>query len=168
MRQYFKPLRPGRVRVPGGSTIEAPEHYIWRGMIARCHSVKRKDYHKYGGRGISVCNVWRKSYALFLEDVGPRPSTKHQIDRIDTLGNYEPGNCRWVTSKENNSNRRDTHFIEANGERLCIAAWAERLGTFRSTIFSRIYLRGWDPVVAVTTKPRYMGRGGLRKCLVSE
>lgn len=76
---------------------------IWAGILRRCFNNNFKFFHRYGGRGITICDRWLK-FENFLEDMGVRPAML-QIDRIDNDGNYEPGNCRWVTSAVNNSNR---------------------------------------------------------------
>lgn len=76
---------------------------IWAGMIARCTNSNLKAFKYYGGRGIKVCERWLK-FENFYKDMGDRPKNL-QIDRINNDGNYEPGNCRWVTSKVNNSNK---------------------------------------------------------------
>jgi hypothetical protein len=81
-----------------------PEHESWLAMKARCYIKDRKDYHRYGGRGIIVCTQWF-DFFNFLEDMGFRPSLKHTLDRIDTNGNYEPDNCKWSTIIEQNNNR---------------------------------------------------------------
>lgn len=74
-------------------------------MIARCEDSKRENFRYYGGLGVTVCERWRKSFSAFLEDMGERPAGK-TIDRIDTYGIYEPGNCRWATAKEQRANQR--------------------------------------------------------------
>lgn len=76
---------------------------IWQGLFQRCQNPKCKAYKYYGGRGIKIADKW-KTFEGFYEDMGNRPSNL-QLDRINNDGNYEPGNCRWVTCKVNNSNR---------------------------------------------------------------
>lgn len=83
-----------------------PEHQTWRDIKKRCSNKKRADYKYYGGRGIKVCERWRDSFRAFLEDMGRRPGPSYSIDRIDNMRDYEPGNCRWATMKEQCSNRR--------------------------------------------------------------
>lgn len=78
----------------------------YQAMKHRCLNPKNKHYINYGGRGITICQRWLDSFRNFMEDMGPKPTPKHTIDRIDSDGNYEPGNCRWATPKEQSKNKR--------------------------------------------------------------
>lgn len=82
-----------------------PEYTCWGSMRHRCRNPKSSKYADYGGRGISVCERWN-SFENFLADMGRRPTPAHSLDRINNDGNYEPGNCRWATPKEQMNNRR--------------------------------------------------------------
>lgn len=78
----------------------------WRKMMARCRDPKSNRYALYGGRGIKVCERWASSFSNFLAEMGERPSKAHSIDRIETDGNYQPGNCKWSTALEQRHNQR--------------------------------------------------------------
>lgn len=98
---------------------------VWADIIARCEDEKEKAYKDYGGRGISICEEWRKDFQKFYDWSMENGYKKGlQIDRINNDGNYEPSNCRWVTRIVNANNKRSNKFIEHNGERKTIAEWA--------------------------------------------
>lgn len=83
------------------------EYRVYRGMLIWCSDPKRVNYKYYGGRGIKVCAEWVASFSSFIGYMGPRPSAKHTLDRHpDNDGNYEPGNVRWATMKEQAQNKR--------------------------------------------------------------
>ncbi len=106
----------------------SPEYRAWINLRVRClPNSDGKDYKNYAGRGITVCPDWKDDFAAFLSYVGLRPSSKHSIDRIDNNGNYEPGNVRWATPKQQANNRRvavvDYTKLSANGIKGAAAKW---------------------------------------------
>lgn len=119
---------------------QSPEWQIWSQMIQRCSNPKNVGWSNYGARGISVCARWRESFAAFFDDMGPRPSGEHSIDRRDNVKNYEPGNCRWTTDLEQQRNRRNSvmtlelareaRAVKAAGKNL--SAWARDKGVTRA------------------------------------
>lgn len=83
------------------------EYITWNSIKDRCENPRDADYKYYGARGIKMCAYWRHSFNNFLADMGRRPRPELSIDRIDSDGDYEPGNCRWATITEQNQNRRN-------------------------------------------------------------
>ena len=86
------------------SRLKSREYTSWSMMIWRCENPKASNFHRYGGRGITVCERWRNSFEAFLADMGPRPKGT-SIHRVNNDGNYEPSNCMWATSKEHALNK---------------------------------------------------------------
>jgi hypothetical protein len=98
----------GRRNRKHGETVgkRTAEYRIWSGLLARCYNKKVKDYPRYGGRGIGVCERWRNSFEAFLEDMGRRPARNYTIERVNNDSHYTPQNCKWATMAEQNRNRR--------------------------------------------------------------
>lgn len=88
-----------------------PIFSIWQSMLNRCRNKNKDFYHRYGGRGIKVCERWQV-FENFYKDMGDRPSNKHELDRIDNDGDYCPENCRWITHSENVRNSSITSLTE--------------------------------------------------------
>jgi len=112
----------------------AKEYNIWRAMKDRCLNENNHAFHIYGGRGIKICDRWLNSYENFLEDMGRCPDG-HSIDRIDNNGNYEPGNCRWATPKEQCCNTNRNIWIEAKGLKMILTDWARYFGIHPSNFY---------------------------------
>lgn len=128
-------------------------HRSWSQMRTRCANPKDPSYEYYGARGIKVCQRWA-DFTLFLQDMGERPSLLYSLDRHpNTNGNYEPGNCRWATHKEQMRNRRNTVRLTFAGETLPVSQWAERIGKPNKTLLQRIKL-GWTPAQVIEIEPR--------------
>lgn len=126
------------------------EYMAWWHMKSRCTDPKHPSFSDYGARGIAVCAEWLNDWRAFVAHVGPRPSKKHSLDRIDNARGYEPGNVRWATATEQSRNRRSNLELTVRGEKLCVAAWAERVGISRHVIYDRLR-RGWDAERAIFT-----------------
>lgn len=129
---------------------KTPEYRAWQGMKDRCSNKNKPNYHRYGGRGIKVCDIWRLSFTRFLYDMGKRPSPKHSLDRIDNDGNYEPGNCRWTTIEVQANNRGNSVKYEVFGESLTASQIAREYNISTSCLKHRLE-HGWDIIRAVTT-----------------
>lgn len=127
----------------------SPEFSSWSAMRKRCLNKRHHAYHRYGGRGITICDEWIDSFEAFYRDMGPRPKNL-TLERKDTNKGYSKENCIWATRAEQNINRRNTRLIEHDGKRLTIKEWSKVCGLKVCTINSRIH-DGWDPVKAITT-----------------
>lgn len=116
---------------------------IWQEMKQRCYNPKCNRYYTHGARGIKVCQRWLHSFEDFMKDMGPRPKGGC-LERKDNDGDYTPENCRWATRKEQARNKRNTFWVEYQGERLSLAEWCERLGLKYHTTAERLR-RGMAP-----------------------
>lgn len=124
------------------------EHTSWRHMLERCKNPNCKDWPHYGGRGIKVCPEWEGSFETFYRDMGDKPDGM-SLDRIDVDGDYEPGNCRWATGKEQARNTRENVVVSYKGQSRPISEWAEILGMDYHTLYCRLQIHGWEVVRAM-------------------
>jgi len=124
----------------------------WKAMKSRCLNVRNVMYYMYGGSGIKVCDRWM-DFGNFLADMGERPSTEYSLDRFPNCeGDYEPGNCRWATAKQQANNRADNHRITHKGETKTLMEWSESIGQPFSFLVGRLKA-GWTFAEAIN-KPR--------------
>ncbi len=163
---YFnvgKRLKHGHTRGPRTSEWRTPTYRTWIMMHGRCRNKNDKDhYPDYGGRGIKVCERWsgEDGFANFLADMGERPEGK-TLDRFPNgNGDYEPGNCRWATRKEQQRNRRNNTILTCDGVSKCLAQWADDTGVSAVTITWRLQ-NGW-PIEKALGTPARRGNNGSR------
>lgn len=115
---------------------------IWTGMKTRCHNPKNHTFKEYGQRGIALCGEWN-SYVVFRDWAITNGYTDGlTIDRIDVNGNYEPSNCRWVTSKEQMANTRRNRVITIDGQTMIFTEWLLKLGLWKPNVYSCAKRRG--------------------------
>ena len=150
LKNRISPSCGCRYRTAGGRSKSAT-YASWLAMMHRCENPKRQFFYRYGGRGIGVCERWRK-FENFYADMGDRPSGT-SLDRINNEGNYEPRNCRWATPTEQANNKSRSLRFCYNGIEDNARGWSRRLGIKYSVLKDRIY-RGWSFERAITQKVR--------------
>lgn len=134
-------------------------YHIWLCMKQKCSNPKNPEFKRYGKRGITVCAEWKNDFQCFWdwsyangykEEIMPNGKNKWTIDRIDTNGNYEPSNCRWVDMLIQSNNKRDNHLITYEGETLTLAQTARKYGINRQLLSERLCY-GWSIDEAIKT-----------------
>lgn len=116
---------------------DSPEYNSWEGMHSRCNDKKKWNYHRYGGRGITVCKRWN-SYKNFIADMGRRPSKNHTLDRENNSLGYYPSNCRWATKIEQQNNMRNNRMCKINGKKMTVAQAARELGISYMKVWHKV------------------------------
>ena len=139
-------------------------YHVWYGMVDRCKNPKHKFYHRYGGRGICVCDEWidYDMFATWALANGYKEGLS--IDRINNDGNYEPSNCRWATTKEQHNNTSQCSFKTINGITKSVSEWAEEYGIRHGLVLHRLS-RGMSIEDALTTESKYRGKGIPIRCI---
>ena len=111
---------------------------VWCTMKERCSNPHHKSFRRYGGRGISVCQEWL-DFSVFRDwALASGYADGRTIDRVNNDGNYEPGNCRWATRREQNRNYSRNRMLTFNGDTKCVQDWAQELGINSTTILFRL------------------------------
>lgn len=154
------PVNPNSVRAWKHGHAKTPLQYTseyrsWQAMKARCFDRNNVKFPNYGGRGIEVCIQWL-DFKNFISDMGMKPTARHQLERINTNGNYEPSNCRWATRLEQANNTRRNRMLSFAGFTLTMSEWARQLGVSYYALRSRMQ-NGWS-VSDALTRPFNTGR----------
>lgn len=160
-------LTSGKVRSCGclkgapiihGHAFRGNKHHLyetWLGLRQRCNNPKKREYHRYGGRGIKVDPRW-DSFVSFLADMESTWKPGLSINRKDNDGPYSPENCEWATQHEQMNNMSGNRPLTFNGETLNIGQWCSKLGLKMVLILNRLDKLGWTVEKALTTPPRKM------------
>lgn len=148
-RRGYSNLRHG----DSGHGTRHPLYKTWAGILRRIDNPNERNFARYGGRGIKVCERWR-DYVNFKADMAEGYAQGLSIERIDNAGDYEPGNCRWATRKEQCRNRRSNTMITFRGETKALSEWAELLDIPWHRITQRIRKLGWSVERAMTEPAR--------------
>ena len=135
---------------------------VWQNIKRRCYTKTNPSYKYYGACGVKVCKEWRESFEAFYtwaiangyDENAPKGVCT--LDRVDIYGNYEPNNCRWVSMKAQNFNRKANVILEYNSKKQTLTEWANELNINPSTLYHRIK-RGWSVERALTTKVKANG-----------
>lgn len=149
---YQREQTASRLTTHGG--FGSGEYNIWLKMRGRCSDPTDPSFHRYGGRGITVYAPWHNSFPDFLAAIGKRPSASYTLDRINNDGNYEPGNVRWATRREQARNRANTQWVAYKGASRKLIDVCEELGVPGSIAIGRRH-RGWpDEALFMPPKTR--------------
>jgi hypothetical protein len=133
-----------------------PEYKVWCGIIQRCTNQNYPKWKDYGGRGITICERWR-DFPNFYKDIGPRPTPKHTVERINNEKGYEPGNVEWATKLVQGNNKRNNRLITFQGKTLTVSQWSRELNLPYFTLMYRIK-NGWTAEETLTTPVRPITR----------
>lgn len=140
------------IRTSHGDSVggkRAKEYMIWLTAKQRTCNPNNPRYPHYGARGITMCERWKNSYEAFLEDMGRCPD-RHQLERINNDGNYEPSNCKWATKVQQMNNMRTNFRVTHDGRTQTVAQWAREFGMSDNVLRGRLHL-GWSFTEAVST-----------------
>lgn len=150
-------IRKARVTTHGQSKTNI--YKIWTGLFTRCYNPNCKSYFRYGGAGITVCQRWH-IFENFRDDMGPRPSLGHSVERRDGTKGYSPENCYWGTDSDQARNKRTTIYLIVDGVKRPLMEWVDITGLPRTALVQR-YKAGW-PHKQIVSQPLRSDK--RRKC----
>lgn len=152
-----------------GKMVRPPGYGSWTAMKSRCYCKADDSYHKYGAKGITVCDRWLGADGLknFLTDMGPKPSPHHSVGRKDWRLGYTPENCEWQTSIEQGLYKSNSRMFTHNGKTQCLTAWERELGLAIGSLRLRLK-RGWSLHKALSTPRLNRGLASVRHQLPTE
>lgn len=127
------------------------EYVIWKNIRRRCRCVTHSDFHRYGAKGRTMCDLFYNSFDDFLKEVGMRPSEAHSIERKDNKLGYVEGNIKWATPAEQNRNKSNNIWVTMDGQTKILQDWCDEYGIGRSTVQNRIDRGGWTAEDAIKT-----------------
>jgi hypothetical protein len=127
-----------------------PEFRVWGTMLSRCRNRKSKSFPRYGGRGITVCKRWERSFKAFIEDMGRRPTTASTIERLNNDKGYCPSNCVWASRRQQGRNKSNNVVLSHAGTSMTLCEWAEKLCVSPRLLRVRLW-RGWSTGRTLTT-----------------
>jgi hypothetical protein len=119
--------------------LNTSEYQSWVAMKKRCLNKNNHSYKNYGGRGIGISENWINSFEDFINDMGFKPDKNYSLERIDNSLGYSKENCKWATKKEQCRNVRSNVVIECNGQKKCLAEWAEIIGVSWQNLFYKLF-----------------------------
>lgn len=122
-------------------------------MKTRCSNPNFAQYADYGGRGITVCDEWVSSFTAFFRDMGPRPSKKHSLERLDNNGPYSKDNCTWALRHQQGRNTRANRMLTHDGRTQCITDWAKEAGITQGMLSTRLS-KGIPLHIALKKRPQ--------------
>jgi len=134
--------KKGKEKLTTHAKSHLSEYHIWQSIKARCLNKTNHAFHQYGGRGITICQEWKMSFLNFYNDMGPRPSPDHSIDRINNMKGYTRSNCRWADQRQQCRNKRTNLVITHDKRTLCAKEWAELLNIPYKRLWRRLR-HGW-------------------------
>ena len=125
---------------------------IWRGMKQRCNDLNASNYYKYGAKGIEVCEEWNEFLPFYKWAIKNGYRDDLSIDRIDSIGSYEPSNCRWATTTEQANNKRNNINITYKGETHTLIQWSNIMEIGYAKLWNRIRKLNWNVEKAFSKK----------------